>query len=130
MATPLRLIVLCIAFLVRRFFQPDVFSLLRVSQPGRDLRFLNNLQGYGMRLWASPCGPRRYERSRQAVSALRVSAADACKARLQPAMPVPLSLFVAQATIAKDATPFRRGGCVPAHLTRGYLSSALTRPLL
>lgn len=77
MATPLRLIVLCIAFLVRRFFQPDDFSLLRVSQPGRDLLFLNNSQGYGMRLWASPCGPRRHERRRQAVSALRVSAADA-----------------------------------------------------
>jgi len=76
-ATPLRLIVLCIAFLVRRFSQPDDFSLLRVSQPGRDLLFLNNSQGYGMRLWASPGGPRRYERSRQAVSALRVSAADA-----------------------------------------------------
>lgn len=97
MATPLRLIVLCIVYLVRRFFQSGDFSLLRVSLQGIDLLFQNESQDGGVRLWASPCGPRRHERRRQAVSALQVSAADAkgrqCRCRSHCSSPWRRSLM-------------------------------------
>nr|UVY99232.1 hypothetical protein [Serratia marcescens] len=49
---------------------------------------------------------------------------------MQPAMPAPLFTVHRLATNDEDAPAFCRVGCVTAHLTGGYLSSAFTRPLL